>query len=280
MGPETVVPAKRQIFSRSAVFFAAAKTNCSVLAFLRTRPEDLAMTTQLRISGKNLGQLALADFCPRCFWIRMKCGEKLPFQIFPGIFSSLDSYQKKVTNLHFTKHRFIPNWFDGFGKLGQPISVPHHSKFRIVDKKTNILLTGVPDEILRGTNGSLFIGDYKTARYTGNQDDLLPMYVTQLNSYAVIAERIGLGRVTGLGLIYYEPATDIGVSDIDSVTDDDGFSMRFVAKLLPIKLQPKSIPPLLRRVRNICDRPTAPAGREGCEDCERLEQLVEVATAG
>ncbi|NQU11923.1 hypothetical protein HQ590_14100 [bacterium] len=232
-------------------------------------------TTQLRISGKNLGQLSLTSFCPRCFWLRMRCRDRLPWQIFPGIFSSIDAYTKKVTNLHFGRHRRIPRWFDGFGDLGEPIAVPHHSVFRIVDDETNILLTGVPDEVFRRPDGSLFIADDKTARFTGNQDELLPMYVTQLNSYAVIAERIGLGRIVGLGLVYHEPQTDIGQEDVDSVCGNDGFSMRFAAKLLPIELRPATIPPLLRQVREICDRPTAPAARAGCEDCRRLDRLME-----
>src|ERR1039457_2908599 len=102
---------------------------------------------------------------------------------------------------------------------------------------------------------------------TGHQDDLLPMYVPQRNSYAVIAERIGLGSVSGLGLVYHEPQTDIQQDDIDSLCADDGFTMRFVAKLLRVELRPAMIPPLLQRVREICDLATAPVGRDGCEDC-------------
>jgi hypothetical protein len=153
------------------------------------------MSTQLRISGKHLGQLALPDFCPRCFWLQMRCGHKLPWLIFPGIFSSLDTYQKKITNLHFEQHRCIPRWLDGFGDLGKPTKMPGHKTFNVVDAETNIRLTGVPDEILRRDDGSLFVADYKTARYTGTQDELLPMYVVQLNSYSIIAERIGIGRI-------------------------------------------------------------------------------------
>jgi hypothetical protein len=206
----------------------------------------------------------------------MKCAGKLPWLIFPGIFSSLDTYQKKITNLHFERRHGIPKWFAGFGDVGEPIQVPHHSVFRVIDHATNVTLTGAPDEILRRDDGSLFVADYKTARYTGTQDELLPMYVVQLNSYSIIAERIGLGPVVGLGLIYYEPVTDIGVEDIDAVTNHNGFSMGFAAKLLPIELRPAMIPPMLRWVREICDMGTVPAGREGCEDCERLERVVEM----
>lgn len=49
----------------------------------------------LRISAKNLGHLALPGAYPRCFWIQTHF--KLPYQIFPGIFSSIDCYTKKVS---------------------------------------------------------------------------------------------------------------------------------------------------------------------------------------
>jgi len=71
------------------------------------------------------------SFCPRCFWLRMLCGEKLPFQIFPGIFSSIDSYSKRLTMSYFRRHGRVPKWFDGFGEPGVPIAVPGWSKFQI-----------------------------------------------------------------------------------------------------------------------------------------------------
>ena len=48
------------------------------------------MPKPIRISAKNLGAVAMPGFCPRCFWIQMHA-EGLPYQIFPGIFSSIDA---------------------------------------------------------------------------------------------------------------------------------------------------------------------------------------------
>ena len=62
-----------------------------------------------------------------------------------------------------------------------------------------------------------------------------------------IAERIGLGRISRLGLVHYDPQTDITLDDIDSVCGDGDFAMRFVAKLLPVELRHAKIPPLLQR---------------------------------
>ena len=230
--------------------------------------------TPLRISGKNLGQLALPDFCPRCFWLRLHCEGKLPFQIFPSIFSSIDSYCKRITNTYYEKHGRLPKWFDALGALGQPIAIPHHSKFNFLDPATGILLTGAPDEIFKRPDSTLFIPDYKTARLSQHQDKLHGMYAVQLNAYAVIAEKTGMGKVSGLALIYYEPQTSVGADDVDSVVAPDGFAMRFSAKVLPVALEPDKIPPLLARVREIYDLQFPPTGRAGCKDCRSLEELL------
>lgn len=232
------------------------------------------MKAQLQISAKNLGALALPTFCPRCFWLRMICGDKLPYQIFPGIFASIDSYSKRVTMKHYQQRGCIPNWFSGFGDLGMPIPVPGWSRFQILDSATNILLTGVPDELLRHPKHGLWIGDYKTARFTDAQDALAPMYQVQLNCYAVIAAGIGLGPIYGLGLLYYEPVTDITNSDRQFLIQKDRFFLEFSPKLKPVKPQPNLIPPLLRRVRAICDSPASPTARPGCRDCCTLERLI------
>jgi len=231
----------------------------------------------IRISGKHLGALSLPDFCPRCFWVRLKCRDKIPFTFFPGIFSSIDPYTKKVTSFHHEKYSKVPKWLNGFGELGKPLPVPPHSKFQTLDPETNVLLTGVMDELYRRRDASLVILDNKTARFTANQDKLLPLYEVQLYSYAWIAERLGMGKVGALGLVYYEPQTDLTTKTVDEVLLKDGFAMRFQAKVLPLDLRLDRIPPLLQKVRDIYDLATAPTGRTGCKDCRMLDRLMKVA---
>ena len=48
------------------------------------------MSEPITIAAKNLGGLAMPGFCARCFWIHMHA-EGIPYQIFPGIFSSIDA---------------------------------------------------------------------------------------------------------------------------------------------------------------------------------------------
>ena len=235
--------------------------------------------TQIRISAKELGVLALPNFCPRCFWIKMHCANKLPFQIFPGIFSSIDSYTKKVTNIHYARHNQLPTWLGELGKLGKPVKVPHYSKFGVVDEGTDILLRGMPDEMLQKDDGSYFIIDYKTAKFTQAQDSLLPMYEVQLNAYAYIGKRQGFDPISGIALVYMEPQTDLTQDELDSKLWQDGFLMGFAGHVLPLKLEAEQkIPPLLKEARRIYDLESPPPGNQECHDCKLLDQLIVTAT--
>jgi hypothetical protein len=232
------------------------------------------MTNQITISAKNLGELALPSFCPRCFWLKLRLNNKLPFQIFPGIFSSIDSYTKTIVHSWFDRHNTSPIWLNGIGELSSYVNPPHWSKYNIVDYENNILLRGVPDGIFLRPDNSYVIADYKTAKYTGAQDRLLPMYQVQLNAYALIGEQNGFKPVSNLALIYMEPVTDRDVLDFDIHYRDDGFLMGFRANVLGIPVNLASISPLLVKVREIYEMDTPPVGCLGCKDCQALENLL------
>jgi len=235
------------------------------------------MSNHIQISAKNLGELAMPNFCPRCFWLKLRLGNKLPFQIFPGIFSSIDSYTKNIINGYFDNHNRFPSWLGVLGNLVGYKKPPHFSKFNVVDNENNILLTGIPDSIYVKTDCSHVIVDYKTARYTGNQDKLMPMYEVQLNGYAMIGESCNFHPVSDLALIYMEPVTGSDAVNNEVNHREDGFAMGFSANIHKVALDLDIIPPLLARTREINELSNAPAGSIGCKDCQLLEGLLEVA---
>jgi hypothetical protein len=222
---------------------------------------------QFQISAKNLGRYAMPDFCPRCEWIRLHA-KKLPYQIFPGIFSTIDAYTKKI----------VHGWIDR--KAGSEMlkkykvtgyqKAPHWSKFRM-ETKYGIMLSGAVDDIWT-CDGGIVIPDYKTAKYTENADKLLPMYKTQLNGYAKIAEATGLGKVLAIPLVYMEPQTDQGFVDLNSQHDND-WNMTFWPKVLELELDIESIDPLLEKARALYDG-SIPDPTEGCKDCAALENII------
>ena len=234
------------------------------------------MDLRLRISAKALGSLALPDFCPRCFWIQMHV-QRLPYQIFPGIFSSIDSYGKRLVHSWFDRHGSPPPWLSGLGKLKGYRNPPHYTKFSVLHRDTAVLLTGVPDGILIRGDDSFLIVDYKTAKFTAHQDVLFPMYQAQLNAYAFLGENCGYSPVTGLALVYTEPVTDEAAAKEERNMTAHGFVMDFSAHIIPVELQPETVPRLLAKALKIYDLETPPSSVQGCEDCAFLEDLIRAA---
>ncbi len=231
------------------------------------------MNEQIRISGKNLGALALPKFCPRCFWLKLRLGNNLPFQIFPGIFSSIDAYTKRVIHGWLDDLKSPPVWLASLGAIETYVDPPHHSKFQLINAEFNIKLTGSCDAIFKMADGTYTIADYKTAKFTENQDSLLPVYVTQLNSYALIAEAVGIAPISGLALIYFDPVTDDTAACAERHRLENGLGMSFSAHVKKITLDPSSIKPLLAEARRIFDLESPPIGRIGCTDCNGVDQM-------
>lgn len=234
------------------------------------------MSSQIRISAKNLGEVAMPNFCPRCFWVKRQLSNKLPFQIFPGIFSSIDSYTKRVVHSWFDKYGSPPPWLMDLGNLVGYIEPPHFSKYNILDQETNIMLTGSPDGVFIRSDNSHIIVDYKTAKYTGTQDKLFPMYEAQLNAYAMIGKQCGLEPISDLALIYMEPITDEDAAASDKNLHEDGFGMGFTANIHKVTLDLNIMPPLLAKTREIHNLENPPVGLKGCRNCQLLEGLLEV----
>jgi len=220
----------------------------------------------IQISGKNLAALAMPDACPRCFWIKNTV-KNLPFQIFPGIFASIDSYTKTVVHSAFDHVGKAPAWLPELSEAVRYLKVPHWSKSKRIDPETGIIVTAVPDELLECADGSLIIPDYKTARYTDGQDKLLPLYRAQLNAYRWVWQGLG-ATVKSLPLIYCEPMTDAPVFAVA------GFDLRFIPKTVLIDIDDNVVPELLRQAHRILTSGIPEKSNE-CGDCEKLSALVE-----
>jgi hypothetical protein len=234
------------------------------------------MKEQMRTSAKSLGELALADFCPRCFWIKSKVNNKLPFQIFPGIFSTIDSYTKNIVHNWFDINMSVPPWLNEIGDITGYKKAPHYTKFFIIDEDTNILLSGTPDDIFVLSDNSHAIIDYKTARYTGTQDSLFPMYKVQLNAYALIGKYNGLDPVSSLALVYMEPQSLKDIECENLHHRENGFNMVFAARVLNVPHDEAIIKPLLYRARELFDLHTIPEKTPECQDCQKLKGLIDI----
>jgi hypothetical protein len=102
---------------------------------------------------------------------------------------------------------------------------------------------------------------------------MFPVYETQLNAYAYIAEQTGYGRVSALALVYMEAFTDRASLAIDDIQDRGGVDLRFAPRIKWVTLDLATIPPLLVKTRAILEQTVAPAARSDCQDCGRLDAL-------
>lgn len=195
----------------------------------------------------------------------------------PGIFSSIDGFSKRAILAYFEKNGHFPPWIAGRWADVRPLKSPHHSIYRLRDPETGIIVTGVPDLILGLPNGRLAILDLKTARYSKHQDALLPMYQTQLNGYALIAEGLDMGNVEALGLVYGEPPANDDDKGLDALVGDVGFSMPFKATAMPIELERSLIPPLLRKAKGILEMEKAPQSQGGCKECKMVDEMARIS---
>ncbi len=234
----------------------------------------------LTISATNLSELAQPGYCPRCFWVKQK-SRRLPYQSFPGIFSSIDRYVKRMARHHFDSAGELPAWFPVVGEVEGMETVPNYRSFAVTDPKTGVTLRGEPDEVLRLNGHTYHIVDYKTARLTDSAQGMFPRYVAQLNAYAYIGSRHAFSPVSGLSLIYFEPDTDVEADPGLAARTQEEFLLGFTPKLLDVDVKPDSfIEGLLRLARRILEEDTPPEGKHGCRECQAVEELAEMTKPG
>lgn len=229
---------------------------------------------QIKLSAKKLGEVAMPTFCPRCFWLKYRLGNKLPFSTFPSIFGTIDRHTKGVVHGYFDEHGEAPQWLAAI----VPDAVGYIDPPRSFDFKMNLapdfLLSGEPDGILTLKDGSLCVVDYKTAFHKGDKDPLLPIYQVQLNCYALLAAAHSLGESSRLTLLYSEPLVgNAFATDAKAETPID-FALGFHVKHHDIPLDVALVERCVKLARSTVRSERPPAGRIGCEDCTRITDLV------
>ncbi|MBI2611748.1 hypothetical protein HYW54_03315 [Candidatus Gottesmanbacteria bacterium] len=237
----------------------------------------------LKISGKNLAELALPNTCSTCFRIKVNLDaqmsierKKIPYQMpMPGIFANLDSHIKQVVKHYFEMHGRVPSWFPNIGSQIVSIeSPPGWQKFNAFISEYNIFLTGALDVVFKLNDGSFAFGDYKTARFSEMHDSLIPLYKAQLHNYLEIAKRKGIFTpVSKLFLIYAEPLDYKPYDGIYQLTDFEKlFKLHFrvIPKLLEIDTYLTEN--LLKKARSIMSKHN-PEALPNCPNCALRTRL-------
>ncbi|MCZ6865926.1 MAG: PD-(D/E)XK nuclease family protein [Chloroflexi bacterium] len=228
----------------------------------------------LVISAKNLGSFAIEGACRRCLWIGLHV-KPLPYQTFPGIFSSIDAYNKRIVHQYFDREGKMPSWLTTLGDVENYVEPPSYHKFSYHEPDLDVTIRGTPDGVFKMRDGSYTIVDYKTAKYTPGQERLLPIYRAQLNGYALLGNRLDLGPVTQIALVYMEPVTDQDTAALPEMVNGRGFTLGLSATVVPVDLDPDGmIPRLMRRAKEVYDLAAPPEPGDACKDCSAVLGLT------
>ena len=237
----------------------------------------------LKISGKNLAELALPNVCFACFRIRVNLDaqisvdrKKIPYQMpIPGIFSNIDSHVKQVVKHYFETHGKVPTWFPDIGaKIVGIENPPGWQDFNTYITEYDTKMTGALDVVFKISDGSYAFGDYKTARFSETHDSLMPLYKSQLHNYMEIAKRKGIfSPVSRLFLIYTEPLDykpDNGLYNLSDFEDNFKLHFKVIPKILEIDLNLTES--LLKKAVSIMNDRN-PKGLANCSNCVLRERL-------
>lgn len=230
----------------------------------------------IRISASRLGEILEDDICQRCYWLKLRLNHHMPFDIFPGIFSSIDSYTKDIVRSWFDVHGMPPHWLSPLGPITGYEEPKSWREFQTTDHEYGINLRGEADAIFKYPDSSYLIVDYKTARFGDPENKkLMPRYQVQLNAYARIAADCGPAPISHLALIYLEPATKGHAPNYCDNCREDGFVMGFQARVVDVPLDAGLLTQAMARTRALFEKTDAPDGAPGCEDCNRIRELAE-----
>ena len=230
----------------------------------------------LTISATELGGYAGFRFCARCAWIRMHL-RPLPWQGFPGIFSSIDRFTKQVIVNHLERESRLPPWLDGIGEAVQHLDPPHWSKFQATDDATAATLRGEADAVFILADGNL--------RHRRLQDIALqPRQPQPAPRLPGPAQRLRLDRQPprlpapspAWPSPTWNPATDDEAGQDPNAIDADGFSLGFRPRLVEVDLDPERLlPPLLRQAARLHALPMPPEPQSKCRDCTALQNVLD-----
>jgi hypothetical protein len=238
------------------------------------------LSTQYRITPRNLGSLELADICEADFWYLSKLKFQPPFNNFgAALFTDCQSMEEAMLGYYLEKDGKLPKQFAPFCDIKARVDVNKHwSKFGYMHE-SGVWLYGSPDEVLRRADDTVVIWDHKTAHPKTEQvtDRFKPQYVIQITGYGLIAEvGLKLGRVSGGALGYWDLQHQAVIDNPGKFIRDGMLWASFVPKVYAIEIDYSRIDKLLEEAIKIWQSKVPPEGRSGCRDCKKLAALFDI----
>lgn len=197
--------------------------------------------------------------CRRCFYLKVARQVSRP-HIMPGIFSKIDSLQKRYFAGKSTQEitPALPPGAVAFGdrwvESGQ-IAVPGHA--------STCYIRGRFDSVLKFEDGSYGVIDFKTS---GSNRQQASKYAWQLHSYAYALEnpapgQLGLAPVSKLGLLCIEPVEMLRL-------EEGAYAYRAEPTWIDLPRDDVAFLEFLQQVLSVLDLPAPPEAADSCGWCQ------------
>lgn len=226
----------------------------------------------MRLSVSDIGAIALKSFCSRCFWLKKITKNQLPYRIPPpGIFSNIDSFMKKIV-INKIRNHSVGEFIKELENAEELVN----SDNKIFEKffpELNCYISGIPDAIFSNSDNSFSIVEFKTARFTSAQMDIITQYELQLQTYAMLLREFQMKPISKLLLVYLEPH----ISDMDiEVKSQVGetISLDFSPFVHSIKQNDYELFSLIKKAVSIIQRDEPPQASPSCRDCNSLNNII------
>jgi hypothetical protein len=240
------------------------------------------VSTEYKITPRNLGSLELADVCLADFWYLSKLSFHAPFNNFgAALFNDCQKMQEAMIGYYLEKDGCLPKQFAPFCDVKERVDVSKDWRSFGYLHESGVWLYGSPDEVLRREDTTVVIWDHKSAHPKSDQavDRFRPQYICQVNGYGLIAEiGLKLGRVSAGALGYWDLQYQAVIDNPGKFIRDGMLWASFVPKVYAIEIDYSRIDTLLGEAIKIWDSKTPPEGRTGCKDCKKLEALFAIQT--
>ncbi|MCL4448544.1 MAG: PD-(D/E)XK nuclease family protein [Actinobacteria bacterium] len=202
----------------------------------------------------------LFDECHRCFYEKIRNNLKRPSTPFPGVFSKMDSMQKRLFSGCSPKE--FSDTLPG-GEIRGGFRVESIA-FGIPGRKSNVRFSGATDTVLAFDDGTFGVADFKTAE---PRESHIPFYGRQLHAYALCLENPVPGKtmcspVTRLGLLCLEP-----VEMRPSVEFAGEYVYRTIPTWQDIPRDDELFMEFLTEVVELLESPEPPKPSENCGWC-------------
>jgi hypothetical protein len=232
------------------------------------------MDEQVRITGKNLGYLALEKYCPHCLWYLLRFKFHPPFSGFGGaVWGWLEKMQRDTVTHLIDRDSCLPEEFAPLCSIKSRVEFKRHWTSFGYLHKSGVFIYGTPDDIFELSNGELCVIDYKSAKNKGTEDEFFPQYRVQVISYGNIAEfGLELGKIGTAGLMYWEAEVD--KFDPSKHFKNGAMFPSWKVGVVPVDVDYKILDPLLKELQSVWNSKMPPEGIMGCKNCTLLARLI------